>query len=305
MGCHSGKNSYLQGLSENKEQYLAYESDEKVTWCGGCGNYGIQNALKRALTLEGLGVKDVLFCFDIGCNGNGSDKIFGYTIHGLHGRVISLGAGCALANSKMKVIASAGDGATMSEGINHLIHAVRSDYPMVFLLHNNQNYGLTTGQASATTRKGERMNASPDGVTNEPMNPSELVLMLGASFVARTFSADPKHMTKIFQEAITHKGFAFVEVMQVCPTYNKATPSTWFWERMKYTCDIKGYDPTNLKMAREVSADIYEQLAVGVLYNDEKMPNFVERLDSRKGKETTLVEEVSHYNVGNLLKRFE
>jgi len=305
MSCGSHTNSYLKGLAENAENYLAYESEEKVTWCGGCGNYGVQNSLKRALTLEGLGVEDVMFCFDIGCNGNGSDKIHGYTIHGLHGRAISLGAGCALANSKMKVIASAGDGATMSEGINHLIHAVRSDYPMVFILHNNQNYGLTTGQASATTRKGYAMNGSPDGVVAEPMNPIDLVLGLGASFVARTFSADHKHMTKIFREAIKHKGFAFVEVMQVCPTYNKATPSTWFWERMKYIEDIEGYDPTNFKMAREVAHDIYEQMAVGLLYLDEEMPNFVERLQSRKEYDTALVEEVDHYDVSNILKRFE
>lgn len=151
----------IDTLGSKAKEYMQYETEEVVTWCGGCGNYAIQNALKRALVLEGKAPKDVLMCFDVGCNGNGSDKIEGYTIHGLHGRVLPLAAGAKIANPDLTVIASAGDGATFSEGINHLIHAIRNDYPMLFLLHDNQNYALTTGQASATTPKGCTMNSSP------------------------------------------------------------------------------------------------------------------------------------------------
>ncbi|MBT6068352.1 2-oxoacid ferredoxin oxidoreductase [Candidatus Peregrinibacteria bacterium] len=308
MTCDPKNNctEYLKGLAEKRAQYASFDNEEKITWCSGCGNMGIQNALKRAFSFEGLGVKDLLLCYDIGCNGNGSDKMGTYSLHGLHGRIISAAAGAAVANTNLKVIAIAGDGGTMSEGINHLVHAVRNDYPVLFVLHNNQNYGLTTGQASATTRKGYAMNGSPDGVTTEPMNPSEFALGLEPSFVARTFSGDMKHMTKIFREALNHKGFAFVEVMQVCPTYNKATPSKWFWDRLKFVEDIEGYNSADLEMAREAAHDMNDSLAMGILYRDPTMPSFMERLKSREGLETSiLVDEVKHYDVSGFLEELQ
>lgn len=295
----------LKDLSNKKATYVKYESDEIITWCSGCGNYNIQNALKRALTLEGFKPHEVLYCFDIGCNGNGSDKIGGYTFHGLHGRAISVASGACLANPYIKVIASGGDGGTMSEGINHLIHAVRSDYPMLFILHNNHNYGLTTGQASATTPKGFPMNGSPDGVIPNPMNPSEFVMNLNPSFVARSFSGDVKHMTKVLRKALNHKGFAFIEMLQVCPTYNKATPQSWYWDRIKYTSDLKNYRPNNLKKAKELVEDFEEDIYLGVLYEDPKRKNFIDRLVNRKDLKTAPVDEVKHYSISKLLKKFE
>ncbi|MBD3156637.1 2-oxoacid:ferredoxin oxidoreductase subunit beta [Candidatus Peregrinibacteria bacterium] len=302
---HTPLKKNLKTLFDNKETYLGYENEEVITWCNGCGNYQIQNALKRALTLEGIKPHNILYCFDIGCNGNGSDKIGGYTLHSLHGRVISSAAGACLANPALTVIASGGDGGTMSEGINHLIHAVRSDYPMVFILHNNHNYGLTTGQASATTPKGFPMNGSPDGVFIEPMNPSEFVLNLNPSFVARSFSGDVKHMTYVLREALNHNGFAFVEILQVCPTYNKATPQQWYWDRIKYTDDMKNYRADNLKKAKKIVEDFEKNIYLGVLYQDKKRKNFLERLPNRKGIKTTPVEEVKHYSITSLLKEFE
>lgn len=295
---------YIKNLLPKKRDYLDFETEEKITWCSGCGNYGIQNALKRALALEGFKVKDFVLFFDIGCNGNGSDKFHAYTFHGLHGRVLPVAAGACLANHKVKVIASAGDGAMMSEGVNHLVHAVRSNYPMVFILHNNQNYGLTTGQASATTRKGHSMNGSPDGVFLEPMNPSEFVMSLNPTFVARTFSGDTKHMTKILQMALQHNGFAFVEVLQGCPTYNKATPDGWFWGRMKYTEDIKDYDTKDLWAAKKAAHDIYDEMVMGLLYHDPDETNFYEKMPQRKHAETTAVEEVHYFDIGNFIKKF-
>lgn len=302
---HTSIKKNLKHLFDNKETYLEYENEEVITWCNGCGNYQIQNALKRALTLENIEPHEILYCFDIGCNGNGSDKIGGYTLHSLHGRVISSAAGACLANPKLTVIASGGDGGTMSEGINHLIHAVRSDYPMIFILHNNHNYGLTTGQASATTPKGFPMNGSPDGVFIEPMNPSEFVLNLNPSFVARSFSGDVKHMTKVLRKALNHNGFAFIEMLQVCPTYNKATPQKWYWDRIKYTDDLKNYRADDLKKAKKIVEDFEKDIYLGVLYQDKKRKNFLEKLPNRKDIKTAPVEEVKHYSISSLLKEFE
>jgi len=291
-------------LADLKNEYLAYEGGEVITWCSGCGNYGIQNAVERALVLEGYNPKDVLFCYDIGCHGNGSDKVGKtavYSIHGLHGRVLPVAAGAAVANPNLKVIAAGGDGGTMSEGVNHFVHAVRNDFPMVFILHNNENYGLTTGQASATTRRGFPMNGSPDGVITEPINCSEFALNLGASFVARGYSGDVKHMTGILREALKHKGFAFVEVMQVCPTYNKATPVEWYEQRTSHLKSAPKTRDEALKIAR----DMDENMKLGVLYQDKKTVNFLGRLVNREGIKSAPVEEVGKFDIKGLTKRFE
>lgn len=291
------KNKLLQELAKQAQNYLSFETDEKITWCGGCGNYGIQNALKRAFVLDGIGVRDMVMCFDVGCNGNGSDKIDAYTIHGLHGRVLSLAAGAAIANPKMKVIASAGDGATFSEGVNHLVHAVRNNYPFMFIHHNNENYGLTTGQASSMTRKGCKMNGTPDGVEVDTINSLDFVLTLKPSFVARAFSGDVEHMTEIFREAMNHKGFAFVEILQSCPTYNKATPEDWYATRVKRIEELEGYDKTDIWQARKIVQDLDKDIYVGVLYEDKTKPSFLDLLPGRKNAQTTPVEEVKHYSV--------
>lgn len=241
----------------------------KTTWCGNCGNYGIQNALKRALVLENLGKKDVLLCFDVGCSGNGSDKIDLFTIHGLHGRVLPLAAGCKLGNPSLEVIASAGDGATFSEGVGHLVHAVRNDYNITFIFHNNENYGLTTGQPSSMTRVGTKMNAAPSGVNEANLNACQFVMSLKPSFVARTYSGRVGHMTDIFRKAINHKGFSFIEVMQACPTYNKATPDEWYEERffdVESLVESGQYDRSDIWAARKMVDDIEERIAMGVLY---------------------------------------
>lgn len=295
----------MTDLSKKKNSFMEYdESPEKLTWCSGCGNFSIHNALKRAVTLENIKHENLVLCFDVGCNGNASDKMSAYTIHGLHGRVISLATGCALGNPNLTVIAAAGDGGTFSEGIGHLVHAVRNNYNIVFLHHNNNNYGLTTGQASATTPKGYPMNSSPDGVTTDPINPVEFVLTLGGTFVARTFSGDTKHVTEMIRQGLRHKGFAFIEILQVCTTYNKATPQNWYWDRIKYIEDLKKYDEKDLWGVRKAAEDIEKDILVGVLYRNPQPP-YQERLMSRKGVKTTPVEEVKHYNVNKLLKEFE
>lgn len=247
----------------------------KTTWCGNCGNYGIQTALNRALVLEDIGIDEAVLCYDVGCNGNGSDKVNMFTVHGLHGRVLPLAAGVKIANPRLKVIASAGDGATMSEGVNHLVHAVRNDYPIMFILHNNENYGLTTGQASATTRKGMERTASEYGTFVDELNVLQFVLSLKPSFVARTYSGRVEHMTSIFQEAINHKGFAFVEVMQACPTYNNETPDEWYEQRFTDVSSLNGYDVSDIWQARKIVDDMDIDIAMGVLYKNPQKTDFI------------------------------
>lgn len=285
--------SYCSNHFQNTDvKFSDYYEAEVYNWCTNCGNYGIAAATKRALVSLNIKPKDTLMCFDIGCNGNGSDKIEGYRVHGLHGRVIPLASGAALANRNMTVIASGGDGGTLSEGVNHLVHAVRNNYNILMILHNNCNYGLTKGQASATTKPDNPMDSSPDGVDANPINVMNFILNLGASFAARAFSGDVTQMTELIKSGIEHKGFALVEVLQNCPTYNKATPHEWYQDRVFDTVNLENYDKHNLEQAINISKDLEEKIATGILYQDLNSVPYDQRLENREGISTELVDEV-------------
>lgn len=294
MGCNCNEPTKV-------ENYL---SKNIYTWCTNCGNYGIFGAMCRALVVRNMHPCETLLCFDIGCHGNGSDKIDGYRFHGLHGRVLPFAAGASIANEKLRVIAFGGDGGTFAEGVGHLVSAVRGNYNVTFIFHNNLNYGLTQGQASPTTRLGMKRAASPDGPTSSPIHAVRFVLGLEPSYVARTFSGDIKHMTETFSDALQHKGFSFVEVFQSCPTYNKETPHEWYQERVYDVRTIAGYDATNLEMARKTAEDLTEKIAVGTLYKDPNAVEFVDRLENRRGMTTQLVEEVAHFDTQKYLGAF-
>lgn len=296
----------LENLVQKADQYNTFASPNKMTWCSGCGNFGIFSAINRALVLEEILPHNVLMCFDVGCNGNGGDKINTYTIHGLHGRSTALAPACAMVNRKIQVIATGGDGSTFSEGINHLIHVVRNNYKMVFICHNNNNYGLTTGQASSTTKPKNPMNSSPEGNLSEQLNSLQLILSLNPSWVGRSFSGNINHMTKMIREAINHKGFAYLEIMQVCPTYNKFTPQEWYWDKIVDVEDLKtsqNYDNTDIWQARRLVDDLDKKLAIGLIYQNKNMQDYLSKTN-RGEIETELVEEVKQYDISELLSEF-
>jgi len=280
-----------------------YHSENKCTWCDGCGDYGIWTAVKKALVELGIPPHEVLMCFDVGCHGNMSDKLTGYRFHGLHGRVIPFAAGAKMANPKLPVLAFGGDGASFSEGIGHLVHGIRSQYPIVFILHNNGNYGLTTGQASSLTPQGQAMNTSPNGMPEQTLNSMDFIFSLEPTFVARGFSGDIKQLTGILKEAIGHRGFAFVDVLQACPTYNKFATHTMLMDRV-YKVEDEGHDASDREKARKLAIDTGERISTGVLYRNEEIPNFIERLVPRQNVKTTPVEEVKVQDVTKLMEEF-
>lgn len=275
----------------------AYHSENKCVWCDGCGDYGIWTAVKRALAESNIAPHEVLLCYDVGCHGNGSDKIGGYRFHGLHGRVIPFAAGAKIANMKMPVMAFGGDGASFSEGIGHLVHAIRSNYPIVFVLHNNANYGLTTGQASSLTWQGQKMNTSPNGIPEHTLPSMDFVFSLEPTFVARGFSGNIKQMSEILKAALKHRGFAFVDFLQACPTYNKFATHDYLLE---HTYEVQNHDTSDFKLARELAIQTHEKIATGILYQNEDVPNFYERLVPRQDKKTMLSEEVRVYDIDHL-----
>lgn len=287
----------------NNVKHKDYQSDNLHTWCTNCGNYGIHSAMIRALVEECILPKDSLLVFDIGCNGNGSDKINGYRFHGIHGRSIPFASGAAMANRNITVIASSGDGAVMGEGIGHLVHAIRSNYNMTFVLHNNSNFALTTGQASPTTDAKSARKGSPDGTGLIPMNPSEFVLGLNPSFVARGYSGEIKQLTEIIRQGIQHNGFSFIEVLQDCPSYNDVQTHDWYRDRVKDVKLMPGYDISDITKSKKLATELEKEIATGVLYQNKDIQTYYDNQDNRQEISTELVDEVKNYNIDDFLKK--
>ena len=210
-----------------------YNKNIKPTWCPGCGNFAIHMALKNALSQLDIKPSQAYITFDIGCNGNGADKINTYAFKGLHGRSIPLAVGAHLANRKFTVISDLGDGACFHEGLDHLIHAIRSNYDITILIHNNQNFALTTGQATITTDEEKPMYGLPDSKPERSLNGSEIILSADPSFYARGYSGDLLQLTEIIKSGIQNKGCSVIEILQACPTYNEECTPEWYSQRIK------------------------------------------------------------------------
>jgi 2-oxoglutarate ferredoxin oxidoreductase subunit beta len=277
-----------------------YNNEVKQSWCMGCGNYVIHASIKKSLSELDIAPKDAFISFDIGCNGNGADKINVNAFKGLHGRSIALAIGAHLANRKITVLADIGDGGCLHEGLDHLIHAIRSNYDITILIHNNQNFALTTGQATATTQEGKKMYGLPDGRPERGFNIGELVINNKPSFYARAYSGDPVQLSEIIKAGIKHKGCSVIEIMQICPTYNKEVTPQWFAQRIQ-----KLEKPVStLNEAKEI-VDMEEKIKTGIIFTDTSIPSFYDRLENRKDKNTELVDEVKQYDISKLLKEFE
>jgi len=194
-----------------------------ITWCPGCPNFEILKATKLAinnLTKKGNKLHNFAISTGIGCHG----KIFDYLnlsgVYSLHGRPLPTAMGIKLGNPNLKVIAFAGDGDMYSEGVSHFVHAGRYNSDMTLIVHDNQSFSLTTGQATPTSQKGYKSKAEPFGKLGVPLNPIKLALASNITFIARANARDAKHTAKIIEQAIEHKGFSFVEIIQDCIVFN-------------------------------------------------------------------------------------
>lgn len=209
--------------------------DTKIfpTWCPGCGNFGIWASLKASITKLGLKTDQFCLVYDIGCSGNSSNFYNTFGFHSLHGRSIPSAVGIKLANHTQKVIVIGGDGGLLSEGLTHFVAAARANMDISVIIHNNQIYGLTTGQSSPTSSKGTIGRATPLGVVEQPLDPISHSVVSGATFIARTYSGNISETTKVISNAIQHQGFSVVEVLQPCVTFNKVNSHSFFQQRVK------------------------------------------------------------------------
>lgn len=211
-----------QGFIMNKIDYKRedFSNAVEVRWCPGCGDYAILAALQRLLPELGLAPEKHVFISGIGCAGRLPYYMNTYGFHTIHGRATAVATGLKAMRDDLTVWVITGDGDALSIGGNHLIHCLRRNVNVNILLFNNQVYGLTKGQFSPTSQKGQVTKTSLQGVSYEPINPLAIALASGASFVARAVDKDPNHLSQVLKKAYEHPGCSFVEIYQDCNIFN-------------------------------------------------------------------------------------
>ncbi|MBE3583980.1 MAG: 2-oxoacid:ferredoxin oxidoreductase subunit beta [Limnochordaceae bacterium] len=256
-----------------------YKSDTKPTWCPGCGDYGILNAVRQALVELEIYPHEVMFVSGIGCGSKLPDYIHANGMTTLHGRALPIAQGVKLANPRLHVIAVTGDGDGYGIGGNHFLHAVRRNIGITHIVENNMVYGLTKGQYSPTSARGTVTKTTPEGAPEIPVNPLALALTGGATFVARGFAGDPKYLAQIIAAALQHPGYALVDVLQPCVIFNRVNTAAWYRERVYHLDDEPGYDRADLAAALKKAYEWGDRIPTGILY-EVREPAYEETLSA-------------------------
>ncbi|MCH7492993.1 2-oxoacid:ferredoxin oxidoreductase subunit beta [Patescibacteria group bacterium] len=265
-------------MAEQKDFTTSY----KPTWCPGCGNFGIMPATKKAYAELGLEPHQIAMVFGIGCSSNGSNFYNLYAFHGIHGRPLPVAAGIKLANHELTVIADSGDGDAYGEGVSHFVHTTRTNVDITYLVHDNNLYSLTTGQTSPTSSTGMKTKSAPFGNLDMPFNPIAAAILNGATFVAQGFSSDIPHLTELIKKAIKHRGFSFINILQLCPTFNKLNEFPWYKERV-IKLDDEAHDDSDFHKAISQATRTDGKIPLGVFYQIDK-PTYGDRLEQLKDK---------------------
>ncbi|MFA6105142.1 MAG: thiamine pyrophosphate-dependent enzyme [Patescibacteria group bacterium] len=270
-------------------------------WCTGCGNFGIWYSFKKAAEAENWSDGNTVIVAGIGCHGH----IINFTkitaFEGLHGRAIPVASGIKFANHNLNVMVFTGDGDCLSEGGNHFIHAARRNQNITVILHDNAIYGLTTGQTSSRSSKGYVSKSTPDGKIEEPLNPMMLALSAGATFVARSYAGDIEHTAELMARAAKHKGFALLDILQPCVTFNHEYTHI-FYQKNTYKLDNK-YKTNNLYSAMEKCSEWGEKnIPVGVFYESDA-PCYEDQLEVLKN-ETLVKRSVPKRDISKIFDKY-
>lgn len=248
----------------------------ETAWCPGCGDINILEALRQTLEQLGREPHQVLVVGGIGQAAKTPQYINTNGFCGLHGRALPPAMAAKIANRELTVIVNTGDGDSYGEGGNHFIHNIRRNVDITHFVHDNQIYGLTKGQASPTTDIGHLTDVQTMGSINEPMNPLLVALSLGAGFVARAFSGDREHLVQIMLEAVKYRGYALVDILQPCVSFNKVNTFAWYNKRVYKLGD--DYDCSDRTSAMQKAAEWGDRIPLGILYKKEK-PTYHDRID--------------------------
>jgi 2-oxoglutarate/2-oxoacid ferredoxin oxidoreductase subunit beta len=279
-----------------------YKTEVHNDWCAGCGDFGILSAIQMALADMQISKHAAAIFSGIGCSGKTPHFINTYGVHTLHGRVLPFAQGAKLSNPNLEIIAVGGDGDGLGIGAGHFVSAGRRNVDLLYIIFDNGVYGLTKGQASPTLKLGLKTKSLPQPNANNSVNPISLALIAGFTFIARGYSYEVRHLKDLIKKAIQHKGLAFLDVLQPCPTYNDINTKEWFqgMDNIKpesgrqiprtYKLEETGYDGVvhnddeiNNKMAQvvEKSNEWGDKIPIGIFYQNEHIPTFEDRITNR------------------------
>jgi 2-oxoglutarate ferredoxin oxidoreductase subunit beta len=249
-----------------------YNNNSKPAWCPGCGDFGILNSVKKALVELGKEPHEVVLVSGIGQASKLPHYLKCNVFDGLHGRLLPVAQGVKIANKDLTVIAVGGDGDNYGEGGNHFIHAMRRNVNITLLVHNNQIYGLTKGQASPTSDLGMMTKVQSQGVLLNPFNPIAIAVTLDCGFVARGFAGEMEQLTGLIKEAVSYNGFALVDILQPCVTFNKVNTYKWYRERVYNVNKDSVYNNSDRIKAFEKSLEWGDKIPIGIIYRKPKTP---------------------------------
>ncbi len=279
-----------------------FKTDVFADWCPGCGDFGIMNALQMAFAELELRPDQLVVVSGIGCSGKEAHNVKAFGVHTLHGRTLPFATGIKVANPDLEVLAIGGDGDGLGIGVGHLVNLGRRNLDITYIIHNNGVYGLTKGQAAPTLELGLKVKAIPKPNINEAINPIALAIVSGYTFVARSYAYDVKHLKEIIKQGMIHKGLAFIDCLQPCPTFNDINTKEWYAgedrkdpqtgkpQSRLYKLEETGFDPvvhdlskdSEKKMAGiEKSQKWGDKIPIGVFYKNELVPTFEARITDR------------------------
>ena len=267
-----------------------YKTDLWIDWCPGCGNFGIVHALYQAFAELNLDPEKTVVVSGIGCSSKTPHYIKANGVHTLHGRAIAFATGIKLANPRLTVVVTGGDGDLLGIGAGHFVALGRRNLDITVLMYNNQVYGLTKGQASPTLPYGIKTKALPKPNIQDMVNPIALAVASGYTFVARAYSMDVKGLKEIIKQAIKHKGSAFIDVLQPCVTYNDVYTVQFYRKALYRLEDDPNWDPVvrspeeePQKAAQAIAKSFEwgERIPYGVFYVNPLKPSFEERIEKR------------------------
>ncbi len=262
----------IDDLSTSRLTAKDFKGKVDPDWCKGCGDFGVLNSLQRACAGLGLLPHEILTVSGIGCSSNVPGYINAYGMHTLHGRALAVASGAKLANHDLTVIVTGGDGDGFGIGGNHFAHTARRNVDLTYIVMDNQIYGLTTGQVSPTSRREMRTKSTPFGSLEAPANPIAAAIINGATFVARGFSGDPKHLSDLMMQAIRHDGFAFIDVFSPCVTFNLDNDFRFFKDRVTKLED-EDHEPSDWKAACERAMAWGDVIYTGLFYQRTDEPS--------------------------------
>jgi 2-oxoglutarate ferredoxin oxidoreductase subunit beta len=271
------------------------------TWCPGCGNFGLWGAFKQAAVAASWDNTNSVMVAGIGCHGHIVDFTKITSFEGLHGRALPVAEGIKIANNRLNVFVFTGDGDCLGEGGNHFIHACRRNHDLTVILHDNEVYALTTGQTSPASPLGFKSKSTPKGSTDRPFSVLTLAIASGATFVARGFAGDIPGLTKLIIAANDHHGFAVVDVLQPCVSFNNVCTHQFYQENTYWL--NQDYDPTNKEVALKKSWEWdKKKIPLGVIYQEER-PTY-ESLIQQISEKPLVEGQLDHNNLKELFSKY-